>query len=306
MEHYKVIIIGSGPAGLTAAIYTSRARLETLVVAGFAYGGQLMLTTEVENFPGFKDGIMGPDLMQNMIAQSERFGAKFLYEDVTNVNFSKKPFQIIVGDKQFTSDSVIVATGASYLWLGVPGEKKYRGKGVSVCATCDGFFFKGKEVVVIGGGDAAMEEATFLTKFASHVTILNRSDKLRASKIMQEKAITNSKITIVYNKTIEEFVGEEKLTGAKVKDTVTGQVENMVFDGAFVAIGSKPNTGIFQGHLDLDEKGFLIPIDDTKTKIPGVFVGGDVSDYRYRQAITAAGVGCMAALDAEEYLSEHV
>lgn len=299
---HKVIIIGSGPAGLTAALYAARADLKPIVIAGLTYGGQLMLTTEVENFPGFPHGIMGPELMQNMVAQAERFGTTMVYEDANKVDFSAKPFKVTVGDKEYQAESVIIATGASSLWLGLPSEEKFRGKGVSSCATCDGFFFKDKEIIVVGGGDAAMEEALYLTKFATKVTVLNRSEKLRASKIMQDRVLSNPKITVEFNKTIEEFLGDGKLTGVKVKDLITTQVAERKIDGVFVAIGHKPNTEIFLGQINLDPKGYIVPTEHTKTNIDGVFVAGDVRDYRYRQAVSAAGMGCMAALDAEKYL----
>jgi thioredoxin reductase (NADPH) len=247
MSHHKLIIVGSGPAGLTAAIYASRAELKPLVLAGLTYGGQLMTTSEVENFPGFAKGILGPELMQSMIEQSERFGTVIKYEDVTKVDFSKKPFMLSTGDNQYTADSVIIATGAAYKWLEIPSETRLRGKGISACATCDGFFFKGKEIIVVGGGDAAMEEASYLTKFATKVTVLNRSEVLRASKIMQDRAKSNPKITILYNKGVEEFLGNEKLTGGRIKDTLTGEITEMKFDGAFIAIGHKPAVDAFAG-----------------------------------------------------------
>jgi thioredoxin reductase (NADPH) len=302
MKHYKVIIIGSGPAGLTAGVYAARANLKPLVVAGLTFGGQLMLTTEVENFPGFPNGIMGPELMQNMIQQAERFGAEIIYDDAGKCDFSSKPYKVQVGKEEYTADSVIVATGASSLWLGVATEEKFRGRGVSSCATCDGFFFKDKEIIVVGGGDSAMEEASYLTKFASKVHLIHRRDSFRASKIMQDRVLANPKISVTYNTTIEEFMGDEKLQAVKLKDVNSGEMRDMKIDGVFVAIGHKPNTDMFQGQLDLDEKGYIIPTDNTKTKIPGVFVAGDVRDFRYRQAITASGMGCMAAIDAEHYL----
>ena len=302
MKHYKVVIIGSGPAGLTAAIYAARANLNPLVIAGLTYGGQLMLTTEVENYPGFPKGIMGPDLMQNFIQQAERFGAQMVYEDAIKVDSSQRPFKIHTGQNEYTADSVILTTGASSIWLGVPGEEKFRGKGVSSCATCDGFFFKDREIIVIGGGDSAMEEASYLTKFASSVTIIHRRDTFRASKIMQERVLNNPKIKVVYDTEVIEFLGAEKLSAVKMRNTKTGEISEMNIEGAFVAIGHKPNTDIFKGQIDLDEKGYIVPIDNTKTRIPGVFVAGDVRDHRYRQAITAAGMGAMAALDAEKFL----
>ncbi len=305
MNSYKVIIIGSGPAGLTAALYAARANLKPLVIAGLTFGGQLMLTTEVENFPGFPEAIMGPDLMQKMISQAERFGAEVVYEDATKVDFSKSPFKVSTGVKEYLGASVIIATGASTMWLGLPSEEKFRGKGVSSCATCDGFFFKGKEIVVIGGGDAAMEEALYLTKFATKVTILNRSENFRASKIMLDRARANAKIEFKTNKVAVEFLGTEKLSGVKLQDTVTKEVTDVPIEGAFVAIGHKPNTEIFQGQIELDAKGYIVPQDQTKTSVSGIFVAGDVRDHRYRQAVTAAGMGCMAALDVEKYLGEN-
>jgi thioredoxin reductase (NADPH) len=307
MKHYKVIVIGSGPAGLTSAIYTARANLKPLVVAGLTFGGQLMLTTEVENFPGFVHGIQGPELMQNMIQQAERFGAEMVYDDVTKIDLSKKPFVLEVGKESYTADSVIVASGASTLWLGLPSEEKFRGKGVSSCATCDGFFFKDREIIVVGGGDSAMEEASYLTKFASKVTIVHRRDKFRASKIMQDRVLANPKIAVMYNTTVEEFTGEEKLSGVKLKDVLSGETKDMAVEGAFIAIGHNPNTALFTGQIEVDEKGYVLksnkdPHFPMATSVPGVFVAGDVHDHHYRQAITAAGMGCMAAIDAERYL----
>ncbi len=302
MDSHKLIIIGSGPAGLTAALYAARAELKPLVIAGLVFGGQLMITTEVENFPGFEDGIQGPELMEKMIKQAERFGAQIVYDDVTKVDFSQKPFKVTVGKQEYLGEAVIIATGASSLWLNLPSEERLRGKGISACATCDGFFFKGKEIAVIGGGDAAMEEALYLTKFASKVTIINRSDKLRASKIMQDRALANPKITLLPNKVVVEFLGDQYLTAIKLKDVGTSEVSDLAVGGAFVAIGHKPNTEIFAGQIELDAKGYIVPKDGTQTSTAGVFVGGDVRDYRYRQAVTAAGMGCMAALDAEKYL----
>lgn len=302
LKVHKIAIIGSGPAGLTAAIYAARADLQPIVLAGLTYGGQLMLTTEVENFPGFPHGIQGPELMQNMIAQAERFGAQMVYEDVTEVDFASKPFTLKTGSSEIKAEAIIIATGATSKWLGLASEEKYRGKGVSSCATCDGFFFKDKEIIVVGGGDAAMEEATYLTKFATKVTVLNRGDKLRASKIMQDRAINNPKISILFNKEVVEFYGDVKLTGGKIKDVVSGEIQDMKFEGAFIAIGHKPNTEIFGKQIELDEKGYIVATDNTKTSMDGVFVAGDVRDYRYRQASTASGMGTMAALDAEKYL----
>ncbi len=304
---HKVAIIGSGPAGLTAAIYSARAGLSPVVFAGLTFGGQLMLTTEVENFPGFPKGIMGPELMQNMIVQAERFGAKIIYDDVVAVDFLKRPFTLTVGKEDYNSESVIIASGASSLWLNVPGEERLRGKGVSSCATCDGFFFKGKEIVVIGGGDSAMEEASYLTKFASKVTIIHRREEFRASKIMQQRVLENPKISVMYNTTIEEFLGDVKLNAVKLKDVKTGELKEMAIEGAFVAIGHNPNTSLFKDKIELDEKGYLKKSGKNAhfpmlTSVDGVFVAGDVHDHHYRQAITAAGMGCMAAIDAERYL----
>lgn len=300
----KLVIIGSGPSGLTAAVYAARAGLKPVVAAGLTYGGQLMLTSEVENFPGFPEGIVGPELMQNMLKQAERFGAEVIFDDATKVDFSTKPFSVWVGDKQYSSEAVIIATGASTLWLGLPSEQQFRGKGVSSCATCDGFFFKDKRIAVVGGGDSAMEEAHYLTKFASTITVLVRGESLKASKIMQERVLGNPKISVRYNTTVSEFVGNERLSGVRVKDATTGAEEVLEVEGAFVAIGHKPNTELFAGQIELDQKGYIIA-QSTLTSVPGVFVAGDVRDYRYRQAVTAAGMGCMAALDAEKYLEEY-
>ena len=301
-NYHKLIIIGSGPAGLTAALYAARSDLKPQILAGLTYGGQLMTTTEVENYPGFPQGIKGPELMQKMIEQAERFGAIMAYEDVTEVDFSKRPLRVWTGQKEYTADAIIIATGASYKWLELPSEAKFRGKGISACATCDGFFFKDKELIVVGGGDAAMEEACYLTKFAAKVTVVHRSEMLRASKIMQDRAKNNPKIGFVYNKVVDEFLGDQKLTGVRLKDIKSGETTEMKIDGAFIAIGHKPATDVFVGQIKLDEKGFVVADEQTRTNVPGVFVAGDVRDYRYRQAVTAAGMGCMAALDAEKYL----
>lgn len=306
-KHYKVIIMGSGPAGLTAALYTSRANLNPLVIEGIQPGGQLTITTEVENFPGFPEGIQGPELMDKMHKQVERFGTEFYYGTVTSVDLTKKPIVLDVEGKTFTTDALILSSGASARLLGLKSEKELMGHGVSACATCDGFFFTGKEIVVVGGGDSAMEEATFLTKFASKVTVIHRRDELRASPIMQERAKKNPKIEFVWNKHITEVLGtkEKGVSGVRLKDTVTG--EESVFDcqGVFMAIGHTPNTQLFRGVLDMHDNGYLkTEPDSTRTNIPGVFAAGDVKDFRYRQAITAAGSGCMAALDAQKYLEE--
>jgi thioredoxin reductase (NADPH) len=305
-KHYKVLIIGSGAAGLTAAIYAARAELQPLVIEGMQPGGQLTITTDVENYPGFPEGIMGPQLMNDMHKQAERFDTHFLYQFVLEVDFSRKPFVIKTDDKQFTADAVIIASGASAKLLGIESETLLMGHGVSACATCDGFFFKDKEIVVVGGGDSAMEEATFLTKFASKVTVIHRREELRASKIMQQRAFDNPKIDFLYNKVISEVIGtqSEGVKAVKLKDTTTGKESEFACQGVFLAIGHTPNTEVFRGEIDLDEKGYVITEkSSTRTNIEGVFAAGDVQDTVYRQAITAAGTGCMAALDAEHYLS---
>ncbi len=304
MAEYDVIIIGSGPAGLTAAIYAGRALVKTLVVAGRVSGGQLMLTSGVENFPGFSNGIQGPNLMQETRKQAERFGAEIVDDDAVSVDFSRKPFRVTVGDKVHTSKAVIIATGSSAKWLGIPSEEKLRGRGVSSCATCDGFFFRGKRVVVVGGGDTAVEEALFLTRFASEVVVVHRRDTLRASKIMQSRAMSNSKIRFVWNSVVKEILGGTNVEGVRLENLKTGEVSIVPSDGTFVAIGYEPNTRIFERQVELDEKGYITSKEGTKTSVDGVFVAGDVHDYRYRQAITAAGEGCAAAMDALAYLEE--
>ncbi|RJS76335.1 thioredoxin-disulfide reductase [Candidatus Bathyarchaeota archaeon] len=301
---YDVIIIGSGPAGLTAAIYTARAKLKTLVVAGVMWGGQLMLTTEVENFPGFKDGILGPDLMDNMRLQAERFGAEILFEDASSVDFSTKPFKVEAGGKTYEGRSVIIATGASPRWLGLESEQRLRGRGVSVCATCDAAFFRDKVTVVVGGGDTAMEEALALSKFARKVKVVHRRDKLRASKILQERAFNDPKIEFIWNSVVQEILGEDRVEGVRLRRTDTGEESEMKCDAVFLAIGHKPNTEIFKGQVELDEKGYVVAYDETRTSVKGVFVAGDVQDFRYKQAVTAAGSGCKAALDVIKYLDE--
>jgi thioredoxin reductase (NADPH) len=300
---YDVIIIGSGPAGLTAAIYTTRANLKTLVIAGVTWGGQLMLTTEVENFPGFPEGIQGPDLMANMRKQAERFGAEFVDDNFTAVDFSQKPFKISVGDKVYEARSVIIATGADTKWLGVKGEKEKIGRGVSSCAPCDAAFFRNKKVIVVGGGDSAMEEALVLTKFADSVTLIHRRDSFRASEIMQKRVRENPKIKILYNSEITEILGEMKVEKVKIKNTQTNTISEMPIDGIFVAIGHMPNTAKFTG-IDLDEEGFVKVHNHFLTNKEGVFVAGDVHDKEYKQAITAAGYGCSAALELQKWLSE--
>ena len=305
MTHEKLIIIGSGPAGLTAALYSARADLSPMVFEGITAGGQLMITTDVENYPGFPDGIMGPELMDQFRKQAERFGARMRQVDVTEVDFSQRPFKVSVGADQYTADSVIVATGAEAKWLGVPGEQKLTGKGVSACATCDGFFFRDQELVVVGGGDTAMEESLFLTKFASKVTIVHRRDEFRASKIMAARALEHEKIEVLWNTVVTEVHGENGVESVTLEDTVTGETRELRTDGVFVAIGHKPTTDLFKGQLDLDENGYLIAGLDggTRTSLEGVFAAGDVADHTYRQAVTAAGTGCMAAIDAERWLA---
>jgi thioredoxin reductase (NADPH) len=302
MNIYPVIIIGSGPAGLTAAVYTARAELQPLVIGGVEAGGQLMLTTDVENYPGFPT-IKGPELMAKMIEHAEKFGAKILRKNVTKVDFSERPFKVWVDDEEFSAQSIIVATGASAKWLGLDSETRLRGHGVSSCATCDGFFFRNKNIAVVGGGDTALEDATFLTKFATKVGIIHRRDQMRASKPLQKRAFENPKISFYWNKDVVDILGGDHVEGVKLRDTQTGEEQEIVVDGLFVAIGHKPNTEIFQGQLKLDEKGY-IQADGTKTSVEGVFVAGDVEDVRYRQAVTAAGAGCRAALDVERWLSE--
>jgi thioredoxin reductase (NADPH) len=303
--HSSVAIIGSGPAGLTAAIYAGRANLAPVVFAGHLYGGQLMLTTEVENFPGFPDGIMGPELMENFRKQAERFGSKLHFTDVTRVDFSQRPFVLATEDDEYTADTVIVATGASARWLDVPGEVRLRGRGVSTCATCDGAFFREKHIVVVGGGDSAMEEALFLTRFGSKVTVIHRRGSFRASKIMADRVHAHDKIAVIWNSEVIEVIGAEKTEALKLRNLETGAETVIDADALFIAIGHDPNTGIFKGQLELDPSGYLISPDGVSTAIPGVFVAGDVFDIRYKQAITAAGSGCRAALEVEKYLEAH-
>ena len=306
--HRKVIIIGSGPAGLTAAVYAARANLEPLVFEGSQPGGQLTITTDVENFPGFPDGIMGPELIEHMRKQAVRFGATCEYKTVDSVDLLSSPFTIRVKDQKYTADTVIISTGASARLLGLDAEKELMGYGVSACATCDGFFFKEKEVLVVGGGDSAAEEAIFLTKFASKVSIIHRRDELRASKIMQDRVFKNKNIEIMWNSSVEDISGtrDSGVTGATIKDTVSGDTKKISCDGVFMAIGHIPNTSVFKAQLDLDDKGYIITKpDSTYTNIPGVFACGDVQDQTYRQAITAAGTGCMSAIDAERWLEEN-
>ena len=304
-ETRKMIIIGGGPAGYTAALYAARADLEPLVIEGFTFGGQLMITSDVENYPGFTDGIMGPKLMEEFRAQAERFGAEFVTDDVTKVDFSERPFRISVGDDEFLAETVIVATGATARQLGLPSEQRMQGKGVTYCAVCDAAFYRGKEVLVVGGGDSAMEEALFLTKFANKVTIVHRRDDFRAAHIMLDRARANERIEFVTNAVVEEVIGDAKMTHVKLRDTRTDETWELEADGLFVAIGHDPTTKLFLDQLDHDEAGYLITQPgSTATNIPGVFAVGDVQDSVYRQAVTAAGTGCMGALDAERFLAE--
>lgn len=304
-EVYKTIIIGSGPSGLTAAIYAGRAELQPLVIAGLQPGGQLTITTDVENFPGFPEGIQGPELMQKMTEQAERFGAMIVQENVASVDFSSKPYKVKTDNSEYQAQSVIIATGAEVKWLGLENETRLRGKGVTACATCDGFFFKGLDILVIGGGDSAMEEALFLTKFGKTVTIVHRRDEFRASKIMLKRAQDNPKIKFITDVTILDILGEDSFSGIKIKDNKTGEEREILAQGYFVAIGHSPAVKIFaDAGIELDEKGYIAQKHFTQTNIEGVFVAGDVHDHRYRQAISSAGEGCKAALDAEKYLTE--
>ncbi|MBI2622220.1 thioredoxin-disulfide reductase [Candidatus Microgenomates bacterium] len=300
---YDVIIIGSGPAGLTAAIYTTRANLKTLIVAGSVWGGQLMLTSIVENYPGFPDGIQGPELMMAMRKQAERHGAEVMELDFQEGDFSQKPFVVKANNKTFTGRSVIIATGANVKWLDVPGEKGFIGKGVSSCATCDAPFFRGKNVIVVGGGDTAVDDALVLAKTAASVSLVHRRETLRASNIMQQRIFANPKIQFFWNYAVSEIKGGDKVTAAVIKNIQTGETKELAVDGVFVAIGQTPNTTVFKG-IKLDDQGYILVNDHTKTNVPGVFVAGDVHDAHYKQAITAAGMGCMAALDTERWLSE--
>jgi len=306
IEERKIVILGSGPAGYTAALYAARANLSPLVLKGLEAGGQLMLTTEVENYPGFADGVMGPELMDAMEKQAARFEAEIVAQSATRVELSSRPFGVWSGDQEWRAKTVIVSTGASARWLGVPGEERLRGRGVSACATCDGFFFRDRELVVVGGGDTAMEEALFLTRFASTVTIVHRRDEFRASKIMQERALGNEKVRVIWDSVVEEILGQDGVTGVTLRDANTGKISELRTDGVFMAIGHTPNTALLAGQLDLDENGYVVVAEPrTATSVPGVFAAGDVTDRIYRQAVTAAGQGCKAAIDAERFLEEH-
>jgi len=301
----KVIILGSGPAGLTAAIYTARADLEPLVIEGNEAGGQLMITTEVENYPGFPEGIDGPELIENMRKQAQRFGAQFVGGDAEKVDFSHRPFTVSIQGESYQAETVIIATGASARLLGLESERRLMGHGVSACATCDAFFFRDKKVAVVGGGDSAVEEALFITKFASSVSVIHRRDQLRASKIMRDRAFNNEKIDFIWDTVVEEVLGQDNLTGVRLRNVKTDQVSEFKCDGLFIAIGHTPNTQLFKGQLELDDKGWIVLGERSQTSVPGVFAAGDVTDHLYQQAVTAAGLGCRAAIDAEKFIQEN-
>jgi thioredoxin reductase (NADPH) len=300
-----VLIVGSGPAGYTAAIYTARADLEPTVIAGLQFGGQLMLTTDVENYPGFPDGVTGPAMMEQFQQQAERFGAQVLLEDATRVDLGVRPFSVETAERRFTADALILATGASARWLGLESEQRLQNRGVSACATCDGALYRGKPMAVVGGGDTALEEALFLTRFATAVTVIHRRDKLRASKIMQERALANQKIRFAWNSVLDEVLGDEFVTGIRIRDVASGQTRELPVEALFIAIGHQPNTELFKGQLECDDTGYLkVEPGTTRTTVEGVFACGDVMDSSYRQAVTAAGTGCMAAIDAQRWLAE--
>ena len=301
-KQYDVIIIGSGPAGYTAAIYASRANLSVLMFQGYQVGGQLMVTSDVENYPGFEEGILGPPMMEKFEVQARRFGTEMIPEDVIAIDFSQRPFRLTTDSGEYLARTIIISTGASAKWLGLPSEQRLQGRGVSACATCDGFFFKGKDVAVIGGGDTAMEEANFLTRYANHVTVIHRRDSLRASKIMQDRAFRNPKISFMWETDVTEVLGDDAITGLLLRNVKTGEESVLPVQGLFLAIGHEPNTGLFKGVIDMDQKGYIVPVEYTMTNIPGVFAAGDVTDHRYRQAVTAAGDGCRAAIDLERWL----
>lgn len=304
-EHTKVLIIGSGPAGYTAAIYASRAQLEPIMIGGMAFGGQLMLTTDVENYPGFPEGVSGPEMMELFGKQAERFGTKLFYEDATEVDFSSRPFKVSTADKNFTADAVLISTGASARWLGIDSEQRLMNNGVSACATCDGALFRNKAMAVVGGGDTAMEEALFLTRFATKVTVVHRREELRASKIMAERAIKHELIDFAWNSEVKEVIGDDFVTGVRLSDTRDGTERDIDVEALFIAIGHQPNTSLFVGKLDLDDAGYIqVKPGTTQTSIEGVYACGDVSDPTYRQAVTAAGTGCMAAIESERWLAE--
>jgi thioredoxin reductase (NADPH) len=302
VEHRSIVVLGSGPAGYTAALYAARANLKPLVLKGLEAGGQLMLTTDVENYPGFPDGIMGPELMEAMEKQAARFEAEIVAQTATRVDLSERPFGVWAGDEEWRADTIVIATGASAKWLGIPGEERLRGRGVSACATCDGFFYRDRQLIVVGGGDTAMEEATFLTKFARKIGLVHRRDEFRASKIMQDRVHENPKIDVIWDSTVEEIHGDTAVTGATLRNVKTGETTEHPTDGVFMAIGHTPNTSLFEGQLELANGYIVVEEPTTKTSVPGVFAAGDVTDLVYRQAVTAAGQGCKAAMDAERFL----
>ncbi len=301
---YGVIIIGSGPAGYTAAIYAARANLSVLMFQGYQTGGQLMLTSEVENYPGYEEGIMGPEMMDKFEQQACRFGTEMIPEDVISIDFNHRPFTVTTDSGEYRARAIIISTGANAKWLDLPSEKRLQGRGVSACATCDGFFFKNKDVVVVGGGDTAMEEANFLTRYASHVTIAHRRDTFRASKIMQDRARNNPKISILLDTEVADILGDDAVTAVQLRNVKTGEEKKLEVQGIFMAIGHQPNTDLFKGIINMDKAGYIVPVEHTMTNIPGVFAAGDVTDHRYRQAVTAAGDGCRAAIDLERWLEE--